>query len=159
MSWIIHAHFGSKTKSQSSSAFALMMKLLTEESPAFVKWAEYFDICENHFWYPQKQRDVVAKPLYYASMGGLTEASDALLEMGGDVDAQGGYYGNALQVASYKGHETTTKLLIEKGADVNAQGGFYVNACQAALNEGHQAIATLLIQKGADVIAQDTMKM
>ncbi|KAF8222829.1 hypothetical protein L208DRAFT_1146840, partial [Tricholoma matsutake] len=51
-----------------------------------------------------------------------------LIQKGEDVNAQGGRYGNALQAASYKGHQEIVKLLIEKGADVNAQGGFYGNA-------------------------------
>jgi ankyrin repeat protein len=42
-----------------------------------------------------------------------------------EVNAQGGYYGNAFLAALYKGNEAIAKLLIEKGADVNAQGGFH----------------------------------
>jgi hypothetical protein len=50
----------------------------------------------------QKQRVDIAKPLYYASLAGLTEASYALLEMGADINAHGeDKYGNALQAASY----------------------------------------------------------
>jgi ankyrin repeat protein len=45
-----------------------------------------------------------------------------LLDKGADVNAQGGYYGNALQAASSDGHEAVVKLLLNKGADVNAQG-------------------------------------
>ena len=32
-------------------------------------------------------------------------------------------YGNALQVASYGGHEAIVRLLLDKGTNVNAQGG------------------------------------
>ena len=42
-----------------------------------------------------------------------------LLEKGADVNAQGGYYGNALQAASYEGNEKVVQLLLKKGADVN----------------------------------------
>ena len=62
--------------------------------------------------------------------------------------------GNALQAASYKGHEPIAKLLIENGADINALEGDYenaLNALQAAIGEGHEAIAKLLIENGADV--------
>jgi ankyrin repeat protein len=55
-----------------------------------------------------------------------------LLEKGADVNAQGGYYGNALQAAANGGHESVVTLLLENGADVNAQGGYYGNALQAA---------------------------
>jgi len=42
--WIIHAHSGCKSKSQSSSIFALMKKLLTNENNAFVNWVQIYDI-------------------------------------------------------------------------------------------------------------------
>jgi ankyrin repeat protein len=36
-----------------------------------------------------------------------------LLENKADVNAQGGQYGNALQAASYHGHEAIVKLLLK----------------------------------------------
>ena len=52
-----------------------------------------------------------------------------LLNNGAEVNAQGGRFGNALQAASYQGHEATVRLLLlDKGAEVNAQGGKYGNA-------------------------------
>ncbi|KAJ7500126.1 ankyrin repeat-containing domain protein [Mycena latifolia] len=55
-----------------------------------------------------------------------------LITNGADVNAQGGYYGNALQAASYLGTPKTVQILIDAGAAVNAQGGTYGNALQAA---------------------------
>jgi ankyrin repeat protein len=46
-----------------------------------------------------------------------------LVENEADVNVQGGYYGNALQAALFKGHEAVVRLLIENGANVNTQGG------------------------------------
>ena len=152
--WIIHAHSGSKTKSQSYLVFALTMKLLMEENTAFVNWVRLCDIDDCDDCNLQKRRVDIPKALYYASIAGLTEVSYALLEMGANVNAQGGNYGNALQATSNEGHEAIAKLLIEKGADANAQGGRYGNALQAASNGGHEVIAKLLIEKGADVNAQ-----
>ena len=43
------------------------------------------------------------------------------MEKGADVNAQGGWYGNALQAASSEGHEQIVRLLAEKGADFNAK--------------------------------------
>ncbi len=71
-----------------------------------------------------------------------------------DVNAQGGYYGNALQAASYGGHEEVVKLLVHQGADVDAQGGKYGNALQAASFRGHEEVVKLLVHEGADVNAQ-----
>jgi hypothetical protein len=39
------------------------------------------------------------------------------------IDAQGGYYGTALQAASVAGHKEIVEKLLGKGADVDAQGG------------------------------------
>jgi ankyrin repeat protein len=77
-----------------------------------------------------------------------------LLDKGADVNAQGGLYGNALQAASSRGHETVVRLLLDKGADVNVQGGHFGNALQAASERGHEAVVRLLLDKGADVNAQ-----
>ncbi|KAI0206014.1 hypothetical protein F4808DRAFT_455506 [Astrocystis sublimbata] len=77
-----------------------------------------------------------------------------LLHKGADVNAQGGKYSNALQAASYRGHEAIVQTLLHKGADVNAQGGKYGNALQAASSEGYEAIVQTLFYKGADMNAQ-----
>ncbi|EDR02559.1 ectomycorrhiza-induced ankyrin-domain/NACHT-domain containing protein [Laccaria bicolor S238N-H82] len=153
--WILHTHHSGKNKSQSSPVFVLAMKLLTDENAAFLNWVRLCDVdCYNHMKL-EKQKSEIAKPLYYASLTGLTEESYALLEMGADINACGGRYGNALQAASDRGHEEITKLLIEKGADVNAHGGVHGSALHAALYHGNEAIARLLIEKGADVNAQE----
>jgi ankyrin repeat protein len=39
-----------------------------------------------------------------------------LLDKGADVNAQGGHYGNALQVASARGHKAVVKMLVSRGA-------------------------------------------
>ena len=39
-------------------------------------------------------------PLYYVSMAGLHKSVQMLLDKGADVNAQGGFYDNALQAAS-----------------------------------------------------------
>ena len=74
--------------------------------------------------------------------------------MSADVNAQDGHYDNALQAASYRGHEEIVKLLVKEGADVNAQSGYYGNALQAASYGGHEKIVKLLVEEGADVNAQ-----
>ena len=149
--WIRHARYIGKQRSQSTAVFMLMMKLLTDENTTFLNWVRLCDIDDYDIRDLQKQRVKIAKPLYYASMAGLAEAACALLEMGVEINAQGGRYGNALQAALYGGHEAIAKLLIENGADGNAQGGYYGNALYAASHRNHEAIAKLLIEKGADV--------
>ena len=93
-------------------------------------------------WDPDKpyaknlQKSDLAPSLYYASSLGLFEVCRLLLEKGADVNAQGGFYGNALQAASYNGHRAVVELLLERGADVNAQSEYYGNALQAASLNG-----------------------
>ncbi|ORY00885.1 hypothetical protein BCR34DRAFT_546658 [Clohesyomyces aquaticus] len=93
--------------------------------------------------------------LYIAAENGHAETVNLLLDKGADllfnkganINAQGGHYGNALQAASYGGHEQVVKLLLDKGADVNAQGGRYGNAFHAAAYEGHLRVLELLMSK------------
>ncbi|KAA8893974.1 ankyrin repeat-containing domain protein [Sphaerosporella brunnea] len=98
---------------------------------------------------------VETAPLQIAASLGLVAFVNDLLEVGANVNAQGGYYRNALQAAAATGeNEAVVRLLIEKGADVNAQGGEYGNALLAAIGNGHEAVIRLLVEKGADVNAQ-----
>ncbi|KAM3533326.1 hypothetical protein MY4038_003446 [Beauveria bassiana] len=72
------------------------------------------------------------------------------------VNSRSGFFGTALQAASYQGHLDTVKVLLEYGARVNEQGGHYGNALQAASIAGHEAIVRRLIQEGADVNRQSS---
>jgi ankyrin repeat protein len=93
-------------------------------------------------------------PLYYACRNGHEDTAWVLTDKDADVNAQGGYYGNALQAASAGGHEQVVKTLLDKGADINAQGGEYGNALQAASARGHEQIVKMLLDKCAEVNAQ-----
>ncbi|KAH8880198.1 hypothetical protein GQ53DRAFT_615137, partial [Thozetella sp. PMI_491] len=70
--------------------------------------------------------------LYLLSSRGHLNLVSLFLEAGADVNAQGGYYGNALQAAAHNGNQAIVHQLLEDGADVNAQGGHYGNALEAA---------------------------
>jgi hypothetical protein len=52
-----------------------------------------------------KSLESVPSPLYYASLEGLIESARHLLKKGADVNAQGGWYSNALYAALAKGHD------------------------------------------------------
>ncbi|KIL66045.1 hypothetical protein M378DRAFT_10342, partial [Amanita muscaria Koide BX008] len=66
---------------------------------------------------------------------GAKDIVELLLDKGGDVNTQGGKYGNVLQAAIHKGARDIVELLVGKGVDVNAQGGEYGNALQAAIHK------------------------
>lgn len=88
--------------------------------------------------------------LYFCASEGLLSAVETLINERADTNKNGGRYGNALQAASYRGHEYIVRLLVERGrADVNQQGGSHGNALQAALFCGHEFIVQFLIRKGA----------
>ncbi|MCJ1428331.1 hypothetical protein MMC29_006240, partial [Sticta canariensis] len=89
-----------------------------------------------------------------ASWIGLIDIAENFLNKGVDINAQNGWYGSALQIASKKGHEKMVQTLLEKGADVNAQGEPYGNALQEASYGGHEKVVQTLLEKGADVNAQ-----
>jgi Ankyrin repeats (3 copies) len=129
----------------------LIMELFLSKRGAYVNWVRLFD--PDKSWKKSGSKGV-APPLYYASLAGLIESVRRLLEKGADVNAQGGFYSSALQVALYKGHDQIVQQLLKKGSDINAQGGFYCNALQAASCEGHYQIVQQLLEKGADVNAQ-----
>lgn len=77
-----------------------------------------------------------------------------LLDRGADINAQGGFYGNALQVATLKRNWKVLRLLLRHGADTNALGGFYGYALQAAAYMGNGWVVSLLLEAGANVNAE-----
>jgi hypothetical protein len=98
--------------------------------------------------YPDNQELTVAA--YY----GHQKICKLLLNKGADVNAQGGFCGNALHAAASRGYDNIVQVLLDKGADTNAQGGFHGNALQAAASRGHGNIVQVLLDKGADANAQ-----
>jgi ankyrin repeat protein len=77
-----------------------------------------------------------------------------LLDRGADVNAQGGRYGNVLQLAANMSNASLVRLLLEKGANVNAAGGYFGNALQAASIDGDLETIKILLEWGADVNAR-----
>ncbi|KAI1845981.1 hypothetical protein JX265_014054, partial [Neoarthrinium moseri] len=65
-----------------------------------------------------------AKLVYVLALRGLQNLARAVLQVA-DVNAQGGEFGNALQVASCRGDHDMVQLLLNNGAEVNAEGGYY----------------------------------
>ena len=115
--------------------------------------------------------DQIASPVYYASLLGLDQILPALIDnkqegdltvsaqskmstSSRDLNAQNGLFGNALQAASWSGHEKIVQMLLGKGAEINTQGGHFSNALQAASWKGHDNIVRILLEKGAEVNVQ-----
>ncbi|KAI3555710.1 hypothetical protein CABS02_04086 [Colletotrichum abscissum] len=77
---------------------------------------------------------------------------EALLDMGADVNGQGGECGNALQVACGRQDDDTSviSLLLDKGAEINQLGGRYGTALHAACSKAGPKLVNFLLAKGAD---------
>lgn len=93
--------------------------------------------------------------LYYACCVALLATARNLIGKGANIHAQGGEYGNALQAASFGGHQETVQLLLDYGADAKTQRGIYGNALYAASSGGHLEIVQRLLDNGADAKTQD----
>ncbi|KAI9773654.1 MAG: hypothetical protein M1840_006928 [Geoglossum simile] len=144
--WFQHAQL---TEAYASTTPQLIMQLLLSEV-AYVNWVRLFNPDE-----PWKEPnianrlDTIAPPLYYMSLTGLVGIVRLLLENGADINASGGFYGNALQAASRKGHSQIVQQLLENRANANALGGHYGNALHAASYMGHGQIVKQLLKNGA----------
>jgi len=57
------------------------------------------------------------KSLLNASAGGHDTVVQILLDKGADINAEGGYYGNALRAASARGYDKVVQMLRQNGAD------------------------------------------
>jgi ankyrin repeat protein/Cdc6-like AAA superfamily ATPase len=153
--WTSHA---SKSENRIVDISEIALQLLSVDNPAYLNWIRIHDLDSR--WILSSSQldrmpDDVPAPLYYLALCGLGGLMKRLLlNVGIDVNAQGGFYGNALQAASYRGHEYVVELLLDRGADVNAQGGTDGNALHAASYTGHEQVVKLLLSQGADVNAQ-----
>jgi hypothetical protein len=126
------------------------------QKEAYVNWLQLYD-AKHRMINTDSRLDVMnyATPLYLMSLDGVSGMVRYLVDLGADVNARGGFRGNALQAASYKGHESVVQLLLSGGADVNAEGGSFGNALVAASWAGKEAVVQLLLEWRADVNARD----
>jgi ankyrin repeat protein len=100
-------------------------------------------------WRPGATRWNSAQKTAEPHLGNTFETVRVILQMGADVNAEGGEYSNALQAASSQGRLDIVKLLLSHGADVNAKGGLHGSALEAAKQAGHEDVVKLLQSKGA----------
>ncbi|KAJ6118794.1 NACHT nucleoside triphosphatase [Penicillium samsonianum] len=142
---------GHAWSAQASEEIVQMILRFLENKATFQRWTDLNQVDNRSVYDIFRPR---GPRLYYACFVGLVAPARHLVSQGADVNAQGGYYGNALQAASTEGHQEIIELLLDKGAHINAQGGYYGNALQAASYRGHQQIVMLLLHKGANVNAQ-----
>ncbi|KAL8699990.1 MAG: hypothetical protein Q9201_005685 [Fulgogasparrea decipioides] len=149
--WISHAQVA---EGDTDFEPPLITELFLTKEAGLLKLIRLYRPHFTHAFFLASRMGSISTPLYYTALAGLHKSVQMLLDKGADVNAQGGYFGNALQAAAERGHNEVVQLLLDKGADVNAQGGFHGNALQAAAYRGHNKVVQLLLDKGADVNAQ-----
>jgi len=151
--WHRHLHYGNH---QLASQLLKRISTLLTTRHILERWITLYD--PERPWHTRVNYEPVTdhpSPIYYASFLGLEGVlADVLSVTAADVNAQGGYYGYALQAASLGGHEKVVQILLETGAEANAQGGVYGTALQAASARGHEKVVQILLERGAEVNAQ-----
>ncbi|KAK6523910.1 hypothetical protein TWF281_001875 [Arthrobotrys megalospora] len=106
------------------------------------------------------QQGIPGKALHTAARCGQIKACEFLLDNGADIDAFGGYYGNAL-MAALQGYQENSiipivKLLLDRGASVNSSPcEESASALQLAIRKGYDELIDAFLEKGADVNAHD----
>ncbi|KAK1971909.1 ankyrin [Colletotrichum sublineola] len=136
--WTSHA-----ASSQSCEEVFQASLAFIEQEVTFRRWCHLHQPdWESYEWRPPPR----GSRFYYACLEGLTRVAHELMRGGVEVNAEGGYYNNALQAASVGGHDDVVKLLLDNGADPNKKGGIYGNT-----RGSHDDIVKLLLERGADV--------
>ena len=148
--WINHAR--EAQKGPVKTAASLSMELLMSGEGGLLNWVRIADPDPNGRMDLTFRTECLASPLYYASLAGLSEPVNKMIEKNMDVNAEGGWYGNALQAACNLGSTGIVHALVDNGAEIDAMGALGTALC-AFCYAGNYEIAELLLNKGADVDA------
>src|ERR1700728_4166791 len=107
--WVMHVQSGVDEWAEPQQKLVMTLFQLDRTVP-FITWVNLWDTDYQHK-FTGKPSSYIPSAIYYASFSGLLRAVRALIEIGADVKACGGRYGNALQAASLSGHEAIVGLL------------------------------------------------
>ncbi|KAL6717911.1 hypothetical protein ACLMJK_003996 [Lecanora helva] len=97
-------------------------------------------------------RPGIPSPLYFASLLGLEEVVQILLDRGDHKDESGGFCGRPLQAASLGGHDSIVSKLLQHRADINVVHpcGHYGSPVQAAAHHGYKNTVQILLKYDLD---------
>lgn len=124
--------------------------LLHQVSECFGRLKLIHDAFEENY----SSRYKGAHLLYVVSLRGYAPLVQlALSQPWVDVNAKGGYFGNILHAAAWRGNKAVVALLLNHGADVT-KSGRYGTILQEAAWRADEAIMSLLIEHGAEVNTQ-----
>jgi ankyrin repeat protein len=146
--WPMHFRESCFSSNRDADISRLALTVSNPDSRSFLQWSGV------HSQFQMSSRPDKHSQLAIASLFGHDTVVQLLLDEDADVNAEGGYSGNALQAASAEGHTQIVEMLLNKGAYVSAWGGNYGTALQAASAGGYKQIVEILLNKGATVNAQ-----
>jgi hypothetical protein len=150
--WVDHGKF----EDVSLSIQDLMERLFDQDKPHFVTWVWIYDF-DRPWEEPLTMRPTQPKacPIYYAALCGLSSVIDHLaISHHGDVNAKGGRYWTALNVASAKGYVDVCLALLRHDADKNAVGIDGFGPLHWASSGGHNDAVRVLLEHHVDVNMQ-----
>ena len=148
--WTDHAR--QAQKGPVKSAASLSIELLMSGEGGFLNWVRIANLDLYNRENLSRGIGDVAPPLYYASLAGLSEPVNMMIEKKVDVNVKCGYYGNSLQAASFSRYTGIAQILIDMGAEIDAMGRFGSALC-AFCHAGNYEIVELLLNRGADLDA------
>ncbi|KZP07476.1 ankyrin, partial [Athelia psychrophila] len=144
--WITHMRLG---RVDDGGVSRMTDRLFSPKDNALINWIRLDDPDQHPLNRDESHAKAfgdIAPPLYYALSHGLEKIVGRLLGNGASVGARGGKYYDALQAASYHGHDAIVKLLLDRGYGPH-QGGEYDSALIAASHEGHTGVVQLLLRQ------------
>jgi ankyrin repeat protein len=97
--------------------------------------------------------------LHTASMYGLTDIVQWLLDHDADVNSQAGDCWTPLHMAANNNHPEVVKVLLDRGADVRASTGFNETPLSFAVDANHLGVVQLLLERGADPNARGSQRL
>ena len=150
---IFWGHHARDCKPLCPDSINLCNKLL---DPSGFRWLSYSEVVGGNAngsfkKFISRFHNSYPSPLFYASLWGITETMQFLIDQREDVNHIGGLYGSPLSAAAAHGHQDAVSLLIEKGANVNIMGGMFGTAVQTAAARGKAKIVEYLLDHKAEV--------
>ncbi|KAK6543455.1 hypothetical protein TWF694_000201 [Orbilia ellipsospora] len=115
----------------------------------YTLWARLFEPWEFKNSEGPSAGEDAAPPLYYASLAGLKNTVQSLIDKGVDFSVWDSRRRSVLWAATYSGNEVIVEMLLNERACIDA------NVFQTACREGYEKIVKLLLNKRADPSNED----
>lgn len=113
---------------------------------------------KTHGAHAKSDEDAIRdKALHSAAFKGDTQAGEALLAEGADVNAKDDRGHTPLYSAAWQGQKEMVAFLIEHGAEVDSHPDGGETPLSMAVGNNHKEVVELLLTKGADVNAADDL--